>query len=443
MKRRDFLKISASAVASVSVPSIWASDRVVPKSKIEGKGSFGKAKSVIQIWLWGGPSQIDTWDPKPDAGYDYCGPLNKPIETNVSGIRISQTMPMLAKCADKYSIVRSVTHGIFAHETGSYLVQTGREPGRYVYPCVGAVVSKFKGYDGGYKGVIPPYIVLTTPQGRFSESGFLGDKYKPFATGGDPSKIPFEVEGIVAKGMSRSRQQIRREILNGENTLFNAMMKSGALSKQSSAREQAYNLILGDAAKAFDISNEPKSIRDLYGYGRFANSCLIARKLVEEGVPYITINYGGWDTHKGHFQEMSRLMPQTDRAISGLITDLHSRGLLDSTIVWWSGEFGRTPKIDWEAPYFGGRGHWGSAFSTMLAGGGFKGGQVVGKTDSKAEKVVERPVSPADVIGSIYWNLGIAPDATLTTPQGDVVSLTDPNESKIKTKGVLKEIMYA
>ena len=140
---------------------------------------------------------------------------------------------------------------------------------------------------------------------------------------------------------------------------------------------------------------------------------------------------------------MSRLMPQTDRAIAALITDLHSRGLLDSTIVWWSGEFGRTPKIDWEAPNFGGRGHWGSAFSTMLAGGGFKGGEVIGKTDSKAEKVVERPVSPADVIGSIYWNLGIAPDATLRTPQGEVVPLTDASESKIKTKGVLNEIMYA
>ena len=156
MKRRDFLKCSATAVASVSMPTIWASDRLSSKPIVKGKGSFGKAKSVIQIWLWGGPSQIDTWDPKPEAGYDYCGPLNKPIETNVSGIRISQTMPMLAKCADKYSIVRSVTHGIFAHETGSYLVQTGREPGRYVYPCVGAVVSKFKGFEGGYKGVIPP-----------------------------------------------------------------------------------------------------------------------------------------------------------------------------------------------------------------------------------------------------------------------------------------------
>ena len=218
MKRRDFLKTSVSALSFLGANALANSSKLVvsertPKVKVAGKGSFGQAKSVIQIWLWGGPSQIDTWDPKPEAGYDYCGPLNKPIETNVSGIRISQTMPLLAKCADKYSIVRSVTHGLFAHETGAYLVQTGREPSRYVYPCAGAVVSKFKGYDGGYKGIIPPYIVLTQPQGRFSEAGFLGDRYKPFATGSDPSRVPFEVEGIVARGMSRERQAIRRELL--------------------------------------------------------------------------------------------------------------------------------------------------------------------------------------------------------------------------------------
>ncbi len=446
MKRRDFLKTSVSALSFLGANALANSSKLVvsertPKVKVAGKGSFGQAKSVIQIWLWGGPSQIDTWDPKPEAGYDYCGPLNKPIETNVSGIRISQTMPLLAKCADKYSIVRSVTHGLFAHETGAYLVQTGREPSRYVYPCAGAVVSKFKGYDGGYKGIIPPYIVLTQPQGRFSEAGFLGDRYKPFATGSDPSRVPFEVEGIVARGMSRERQAIRRELLKDKNLLQQALAKTDALAKQNISKDQAYELILGDAASAFDISKEPQEIRAMYGNNRFANSCLIARKLVEQGVPYITINYGGWDTHKSHFEAMNRMMPSTDRAISALINDLDQRGLLSSTIVWWSGEFGRTPRVQWEAPYFGGRGHWGSAFSTMLAGGGFKGGSVVGKTDSVAGNVVERPVSPADVIGSIYWNLGIAPDATLTTPQGDVVALTDPNESKVKTKGILKEIM--
>jgi len=147
-----------------------------------------KAKAVIQIWMWGGPSHLDTFDPKPEAGHDYCGPLNSPIKTNVSGIRICELLPLLAQQADKYSIIRSMTHGNNGHETASYIVQTGREPGRLVYPCAGAVVSLFKGYEHGYKGVVPPYIVLTQPQGRFSEAGFLGPLYKPFATGGDPNQ---------------------------------------------------------------------------------------------------------------------------------------------------------------------------------------------------------------------------------------------------------------
>src|SRR5581483_3666690 len=154
----------------------------------------GKAKSVIQIWMWGGPAHLDTFDPKPDAGSDYTGPLATPIETNVKGMRISELMPLLAKQADKYSLIRSMTHGVNAHETASYQVQTGRlSGGRDVFPSVGAVCSLFKGYNAGYKGLIPPYIVLTQPQGRFSEAGFLGNRYKPFATGGDPGQARFAV----------------------------------------------------------------------------------------------------------------------------------------------------------------------------------------------------------------------------------------------------------
>src|SRR5260370_37098451 len=156
-----------------------------------------KAKSVIQIWMWGGPAHIDTFDPKPDAGNDYCGPVKSPLSTNVSGIRIGELMPLLAKQADKYSIIRSMTHGVNAHETASYTVQTGRPSGGHdVYPSVGAVVSLFKGYNAGYKGLIPPYIVLTQPQGRFSEAGFLGSRYKPFATGGSPAQARLAREGL-------------------------------------------------------------------------------------------------------------------------------------------------------------------------------------------------------------------------------------------------------
>ena len=167
-----------------------------------------RAKAVIQIWMWGGPSHTDIFDPKPEAGNDYCGPLKAPIETNVSGIRICELLPLLAKQADKYSIIRSMTHGNNGHETASYIVQTGRQPGgRLVFPCVGAVVSLEKGYDAGYKGLIPPYVVLTEPQGRFDEAGFLGSRFKPFATGGNPAQTPFAVEGVVAPGITENTRK--------------------------------------------------------------------------------------------------------------------------------------------------------------------------------------------------------------------------------------------
>ncbi len=168
----------------------------------------GKAQAVIQIWMWGGPAHIDTFDPKPGAGYDYCGPLSKTSKTNVPGIEIGELLPLLAQQADKYAIIRSMTHGQNGHETASYMTQTGHPAGgKEVYPCVGAIVSKFKGHDAGYKGLIPPYIVLTQPQGRFSEAGFMGSRYKPFATGGDPARPRFAVEGVVAEGISDERQR--------------------------------------------------------------------------------------------------------------------------------------------------------------------------------------------------------------------------------------------
>jgi len=401
-----------------------------------------KAKAVIQIWMWGGPSQLDTFDPKPGAGNDYCGPLNKPISTNVDGIIIGELLPLLAKQADKYSIIRSMTHGINSHETASYIVQTGRKPGDgQVYPCVGAVVSLFKGYDAGYSGLIPPYIVLTEPQGRFSEAGFLGSRYKPFATGGDPAKTPFVVEGVVAQGITEQRQKDRREFLHKLDTLGQTMKNNPQLAALEQSEKQAYNLILGDAGKVFDLSDEKKELREQYGLNTFGQSCLAARRLVERGVPYVTINYKGWDTHKEHFQAMRRKLPEMDKGMATLLQDLSDRGLLDSTIVWWGGEFGRTPKVQTEAPWNGGRNHYGKVFCAVVAGGGFKGGRVVGASDAKGEEVKERPVYPVDLIASMYELLGIDPDGKLPHPQGRVVRVTPSAEDGVSLGGRLKEIM--
>jgi hypothetical protein len=402
----------------------------------------GKAKSVIQIWMWGGPSHLDTFDPKPEAGNDYCGPLNKPIPTNVPGIRIGELLPLLAKQADKYAIIRSTTHGVNSHETASYMVQTGRmSGGRDVYPCVGAVVSLFKGYGAGYRGLIPPYIVVTEPQGRFSEAGFLGTRYKPFATGGDPARTPFVVEGVIAQGVSDRRQKDRREFLHKLDTLQHAISGNLQLTAADQAEKEAYDLILGDAGKVFDLAQEKNELRERYGRRTFGQSCLLARRLVERGVPYVTINYRGWDTHKGHFQAMRQRLPEMDRGMATLLQDLSDRGLLDTTIVWWSGEFGRTPRVQWEAPWAGGRGHYGRVFSTVVAGGGFKGGRVVGASDAKGEAVKDRPVYPCDLIGSMYELLGIDPDAKLPHPQGLAVRATPTAADGVTMGGRLKEIM--
>ena len=405
-------------------------------------GSQARAKSVIQIWMWGGPCHIDTFDPKPDAGDDYCGPLSKSIPTNVDGIQIGELLPLLAQQADKYSIIRSMTHGINGHETASYIVQTGRKPGRLVYPSVGAVVSLFKGCDHGYKGLVPPYIVLTRPQGRFSEAGFLGQRYKPFSTGGDPNQTPFAVEGIVARGISDQRQRNRRKLLHAVDSLGKAAPSNPYLQQFDRCEAEAYDMMFGDARKLFDLSQEKDETRERYGRNAFGQSCLVARRLVEHGVPYVTINYRGWDTHKQHFEAMRRKLPEMDRGLATLLQDLADHGLLDSTIVWWGGEFGRGPKVQWNPPWNGGRSHYGKCFCHVVAGGGFRGGRVVGASDERGLEVAKRPVYPADLIGTMYELLGIDGDGELPNPRGlDVMVLPSEAAEGEKRGGRLREIV--
>lgn len=400
------------------------------------------ARAVIQIWLWGGPPQTDTFDPKPEAGYDYCGPLREPIETNVPGIRIGQLLPRLARLADRYSILRSVTHGNNGHETAAYLVQTGRRPGdRLVYPALGAIVCRFRGYDGGYTGMVPPYIVLTEPQGRFDEAGFLGPRYKPFATGGDPNASRFVVEGVIAGDITEERQAARRDLLHELDTLGRALGEAPAAAEARAAEAKAYEMILGDAGKLFDLSTEKDELRQRYGRNTFGQSCLMARRLVAAGVPFVTINDGGWDTHKQHFETMRRKLPQLDNGLATLLEDLENNGLLESTVVWCGGEFGRTPRIAWSAPWNGGRHHFGDCFSVLLAGGGFKGGRVVGASDATGEHVAERPIYPPDILGSICERLGIDPDGPLPNPRGMELAVMPSDETFGKGGGRLKELL--
>ena len=442
--RREALRVGFFSAAGLLLASrrvFGAASAPKPSSTVAAAPGKLRAKSVIQIFLWGGMSHNDTWDFKPDAGYDYNGWLKKPLPTNVDGIALSEWFPNLAKHADKYSLIRSMTHRNFGHETAAYLMQTAHTPGeRLAYPSIGAVFALFKSPD--YKGLIPPYVVLTQPQGRFSEEGFLGPRMKPFATGSDPNAYRFEVEGVIARGISDDRQKKRRDLLGKLDTMGGIMDSSPQLAASNEARQQAYELILGQGRDVFDLSKEKAELRDRYGRHTFGQDCLAARRMVEAGVPYIVINYpGGWDTHKDHFQTMSRQCPQLDQGIAGLLQDLHERGLLESTLVWCSGEFGRTPKIDWQPPWNGGRNHFGNVFSVLVAGGGFKGGQVVGASDAKAEEVKDRPVYPVDLLGSIYQLAGIDFSAKLPHPMGFEAHVLPAASEGVKSAGLLTEIM--
>jgi hypothetical protein len=426
--RRGFLRAGSASLVGLSL-SDWFQLRSEP----------AKAKSVIQLWMAGGPAQTDTFDPKPQAGEDFTGPLRRVAATNVSGISIGELLPLMAKQADKYTIIRGMTHNNNAHETAAYVMQTGTMPtSDLVYPAVGAIVALKKEYAGS----LPPYITLTNPLGRFSEAGFLGNKFKTFAPGGDPNSPNFRVQGLVPpRGMTDQRIAERRSLLESVDVLAKQADQQDAFRDMHEFQQKAYSLILGDAKKAFDLSQEKDAVRERYGRNQFGQSCLLARRLVEAGVPFVTINDGGWDTHKENFTVMRRKLPILDAAYSALLEDLAQRGLLASTIVTWYGEFGRTPRVVNEAPWFGGRHHFGNAFSAVVSGGGFKGGAVVGSTDARGETVRDRPVFPWDLAASIYKLLGIDPRGKLPHPQGCVAYVSPIASGTVPSGGLLTEIM--
>ncbi len=382
---------------------------------------LGKAKSVILIFNGGAPSHIDLWDPKPDAPSEIRGEF-KTIKTNVPGIHISELLPQMAKRMDKLALIRSVHHGHSSHNGGMHWATTGRPyrvdstlitPSPTDLPGVGTLCGWLAQRDGFSKGV-PPYVITPFPHcdskvyltpGQFG--GCLGTRYDPFVLDDDPNAATFRVKNMgLDASLTPGRFQERLALLN-QMSAASRPIASAQVAQMDIFNEQATAMLKsGKAADAFDLTKEPDKVRERYGRHSWGQSHLLARRLIESGTRFVTTVNGPsitWDTHKDNFNGLrNRLVPPMEQAYSALLDDLEERGLLDSTLVVWMGEFGRTPKINTDA----GRDHWPGCYSVLLAGGGVRGGQVIGSSDATGAYPKDRPISPADIHASIYSALG-------------------------------------
>jgi len=397
IRRRDFLKAGVLGGAGLTVADYL---------RLSAEGAVnteGKAKRAIFVSLAGGPSHMDTFDLKPKAPAEFRGEFN-PIKTNVPGIEISEHLPKLAKCMDKYTILRGVSHNVAAHALGTDYLVTGNRPlPALKFPGVGSVMTKERPGDPELPGFVA---IPDTPQ----TPGYLGVRYAPLQTNSTPrAGQPFRIRGVqLGAGLKISDIKRRQGLLNDLDKTFQGFEKHDALlSGLDKFSQQAYGMIISPKARrAFDISKETPAITKLFGTDSFSQSCLLAARLVESGVPFASVRHGGWDTHNNNFGRLKdELLPALDGAISGLLLALEQKGLLESTAVIVTGEFGRTPKItDREG---GGRNHWPRAMFVLMAGGGVKPGQVIGASDSQGMGPAASAITPDAVIASYYHMLGI------------------------------------
>ncbi len=413
MNRRDLLKVGAFGATGLTLAGYL---RMAEAGEVQD----AKAKAGIFIDLQGGPSHMDTFDLKPDAPSEYRGTFN-PIKTNVDGIEISEHLPKLAKCADKYAIIRGVTHTLGAHQLGSEYVNTGNRPlPSLEYPGYAAVVAK----ELPAPTDLPPAVSIPNSRQR---AGFLGVKYAPLSTNATPRPgAPFSVRGIsLSGGVTVSEIERRQSLLRDLDTTFSGFESdSQLLDGLDRFSRQAYEMITSKRAReAFDIGKESPEFAKPFGETPFGMSCLLAARLVESGVRFVTITLGGWDTHQDNFTRLKeRNLPPLDEGLAALLTGLDQKGLLDSTGVYVTGEFGRTPKINTRSAE-GGRDHYPRCMFMLLAGGGVRGGQVIGESDDKATGPKDDGFSPDDVAASFYHNLGINPAMEYHTNTGRPITI--------------------
>ena len=410
LRRRDFLKAGAIGGLGLSLASYLRLAKA-------GEIAPSKGRSAIYINLTGGPTHLDTFDLKPDAPAEIRGEF-KPIKTNVSGMEICELMPKLAKCADKYIILRGVSHSIAAHNLGTDYMNTGNRPLPSLdYPSYGAVVSKELPAAAG----LPSFVAIPNTSQR---PGYLGVQYAALETNSTPLPgKPFSVRGItLGRGLTISDVEKRQRLLDDLDTTFKGFeQSSNLLEGLDEFSRQAHDIITSPKARAaFDVSQEKPAITERFGSHGFGQSCLLACRLVEAGVRFATVSFGGWDTHGNNFQILKNgKLAQLDDGLSALFATLAEKGLLESTSVYVTGEFGRTPKINPRA----GRDHWPRAMFVLLAGGGMKAGQVIGASDDRAMGPAGEPITPDQVAASFYHSLGIDYTKEYRTPTGRPVML--------------------
>lgn len=413
--RRTFLQVGGLATLGLTLPGYLRARAASPATP-------ARAKRCILLWMQGGPSHIDTFDPKPDAPAEIRGEF-KAIPTALSGVQFTDPLPQLAKIADRLAIIRGHDPKNGSHGVADHLMMTGHKFNASLpYPCFGSVVARERGF---VDGMIPFIQLGKAVDRRFNGgiAGFLGDEYNPFEVHEDPSAKVFKVRDLGLADDAERKRLDRRYGMLTELETYQKSVESAAIPVRArdTFYEKAHGIITSPAAKkAFDISAESDKTRDRYGRNMLGQQMLLARRLIESGVQFVTVTDGGWDTHTNNFKSLKdRLLPRVDQGLSALLDDLGQRGLLDETLVVWFGDFGRTPKVNPSA----GRDHWSTAGVALMAGGGLKVGQVVGKTNPLAEYVTDSPVSPQDLAATIYTVLGVPLHTWYKAPDGRPIEL--------------------
>jgi uncharacterized protein (DUF1501 family) len=418
VSRRDFLRVGALGGLGLTLPALLQGE-----ARAANRGA--KAKSVLLIYLGGGMSHHDTFDPKPDAPVEIRGQY-KAITTCLPGVQVSDKLPLMARALDKVSLVRSGSHNNDHHETATNWALCGRFGSAFGdFPAIGAVAA----HEFGFRGQLPPYVAVPRNPSftwELGKSAYLGGRYESFRAG-DPNEANYKVQDVSPnEPVTSQRAERRRNLLGAVDDLAKQVQGNDQIATYDEFHQRAATMILSSEARsAFSIEAENDKLRERYGRNTFGQSCLLGRRLIERGVRFVTVNYGGWDHHAKIFDSLNKKLPDMDQGLSALLEDMDTRGLLADTMVVMFGEFGRSPKVNKDA----GRDHWGPAASLVFAGAGVTRGQVVGSTDKFGGFATRRPVAPADVACTVYEALGIDPRKMLIDPAGRPNAILDAGET--------------